>query len=277
MKLFLIVTSVMLLASCTTITISEKDAFDVKRTIDDELIRATGSVVESVQIETDDNLLLDGWWITQENAIGVVLYFGGNGFVRVASQHIIDAFLQHPVNLLVFDYRGYGQNEGKPTVDGLKIDGTSAYQFLMRQGVSPEKVVIHGHSMGSFVATHVAQSPNAGLVLECPITDVKDMTDQLVPWFVKPLIKFDIDTVLLRNSNLERIENYTRPLLIIAGETDKITPPAMAETLYEQSISSDKSLLIIPDGGHNDLPNTTVYADSLASFYRSVFSGRELR
>lgn len=262
------------LVSCTTITISEKDAFDVKRTIDESFIREQGASVETVRIPTEDGLYLQGWWISKSDAIGTVLYYGGNGFVRVASQHIIQAFLQHPVNLLVFDYRGYGQNNGEPSVDGLKMDGAAAYHFLLKEkGISPHQLVIHGHSLGSFIATYMASENDcAGLVLESPITTIQELTNMLVPWFVKPLVRFKIDDQLKKNNNVEWIADYRKPLLVIAGDADKVTPHNMAEKLYKSSstLSSGK-LIIIKDGSHNDLPMHDVYFAEISRFYQDVF------
>ncbi|MBN1480919.1 alpha/beta fold hydrolase [candidate division KSB1 bacterium] len=259
--------------SCTTITISEKDVFDVKRTIDESFIKEQGASVETVRIPTKDGLSLYGWWISKPDAIGTVLYYGGNGFVRVASQHIIQAFLRHPVNLLVFDYRGYGQNNGDPSVDGLRMDGSAAYHFLVQEkGVSPHQLVIHGHSLGSFIATYMASEYEcAGLVLESPITTIQELTNMLVPWFVKPLVRFKIDDQLKKNNNVEWIADYRNPLLVIAGDADKVTPYAMAEKLYNSSSTSTDKLIIIKDGSHNDLPMHEEYFTEIGQFYHDVF------
>lgn len=263
-----------MMLSCTTITITEQEAFDVKRTIDESMIRDQGVAVQSVNIPTSDGLTLRGWWITRPDARGTVLYFGGNGFVRVASQHIIQAFLNQPVNVLVFDYRGYGQNSGEPSVAGLQRDGEAAYRFLVEdQNIDPDQLLVHGHSLGSFIAAHIATSKShAGMVLESPITNIQDLTDLLVPWFAEPLVRFDIDEALLENDNEQRMAEYQGPLLVIAGDDDKITPFSMAESLYEIAPSTEKSLVIIEGGSHNDLPPRTEYARALESFYDKVWS-----
>jgi alpha-beta hydrolase superfamily lysophospholipase len=273
MKKLLLLIVVAAFASCTTITISEKDVFDVKRTIDAFHIEKTGARVESIRIATQDNLELYGWWITKLDAMGTVLYFGGNGFVRVASQHIIDAFLQHPVNLLVFDYRGYGRNSGEPSVNGLKMDGVAAFNFLVNEkSIPPEQIVLHGHSMGSFMAAYLAaEKTTGGLVLESPITTIEDLTDLLVPWFAKPLVKFDIDSELKENNNLEWVDTYAKPLLIISGDNDKVTPFSMAEKLFDASASSQRRLVIVAGGAHNDLPERREYFLALDEFYQNVF------
>jgi len=271
-KWIVILGTALLFLSCTTIKISEKEAFDIKRTIDEDYIRGEGLDVERVFIPTTDELELEGWWIVHPRPRGTVLYFGGNGFVRVASHYIIDAFLQHPVNLLVFDYRGYGRNEGTPSVEGLRRDGRAAYTFLIEsKTIHPHDLIIHGHSIGSFIATHIATSYDvAGLVLECPITDVKEMTNLLVPWFFRPLVKFDIDDALSQQSNLELIKTFDKPFLSIGGDEDKITPTQMAETLYESAASQERTLLIIEGGSHNDLPSRQEYFQALDSFYHKV-------
>lgn len=263
----------LLISSCTTIKLTEKEAFDVKRTIGPDYFKSHGFEFEAVQIQTADGLSLSGWFIKNPAATGTVVYFGGNGFVMVTSFHIIKAIIDQNVNLLVFDYRGYGQNDGTPSVAGLKVDGLAAYDFLVRKKqIIPEKLIIHGHSLGSFIASFVAsERAAAGLVLECPVTDAKDWTGRLVPWFLKPLVKFEIDPALLENSNVKRLANIETPLLILTGDNDQITPPGMAEKLFQVAKSSDKALKIIPDGGHNDLPQRDEYKTALAKFYEKIF------
>ena len=263
----------MLILSCTTIRLTEKDAFDVKRTISPDFFINSNFELEKVSIPSGNNLNLTGWFIRNHSAIGTVLYYGGNGFVMVISHDIISSIIAQNVNLLVFDYRGYGENSGTPTVEGLKTDGLAAYDFLVQQKqIDPQKLILHGHSLGSFIASFVASEREAaGLVLECPITDAKDWTGMLVPWFLKPFVKFEIEPALLENSNVKRIAMIEKPLLIFAGGNDQITPPKMAESLFNVATSKDKELLIIENGGHNDLPQRDEYKNALNKFYGRIF------
>ncbi|MCI0495951.1 lysophospholipase [candidate division KSB1 bacterium] len=272
--IFVLLISLLLLLSCTTIKLTEKEAFNVKRTISPEYFENTIFKLEKVSIPSGDRLLLTGWFIKNDSATGTVLYYGGNGFVMAISYDIIKSIIDQNVDLLVFDYRGYGENAGTPTVPGLKTDGLAAYDFLVQEKkIDPKRLIIHGHSMGSFIAAYVADNREAaGLVLECPITDAKDWTGMLVPWFLKPFVKFEIELSLLENSNVARITSIEKPLLIFAGDKDQVTPSKMAEKLFEAAKSTDKKLVIIENGGHNDLPQRSEYTNALKEFYSRIFS-----
>jgi len=272
-RLILFLSISLLMLSCTTIRLTEKDAFDVKRTISPDFFMNSNFELEKVSIPSSDNLNLTGWFIRSNSAIGTVLYYGGNGFVMVISHDIINSIIDQNVNLLVFDYRGYGENPGAPTVAGLEEDGLAAYDFLIQQKqIDPQKLILHGHSLGSFIASYVASEREAaGLVLECPITDAKDWTGMLVPWFLKPFVKFEIEPALLENSNVKRLATIEKPLLIFAGGNDQITPPKMAESLFNVATSKDRELLIIENGGHNDLPQRDEYKNALNKFNGRVF------
>jgi len=261
------------ITGCTRIKLTEKEAFDIKRTISPDYFENYSSEIEVVKFQSGDTLWLNGWFIRNSDSDRTVLYFGGNGFVMVTSFHIIKSIIDQNVNLMVFDYRGYGENPGVPTAAGLKEDGLSAYDYLTgEKGIDPGSLIVHGHSMGSFVAAYVAgEREAAGLVLECPVTNAKDWTGRLVPLLLKPLVRFDVDPSLLENDNLQRLSALDIPLLIIAGEDDQVTPPGMAEDLHQTAKTSDKKLVIIEDGGHNDLPQKKEYRDLLGDFYRTVF------
>jgi len=267
-----------LFVGCTKIKLTEKDAFDVKRTINAEWFHDRAYGFDTVTFKSGDSLALNGWFIQHPQARGTVLYCGGNGFVMVTSYHIIRSIIEQRVNLLVFDYRGYGENPGKPSVTGLQLDAIGAYEFLTEErNISPDSLVIHGHSLGSYTAAYLAENkPAKGLVLECPVTDAKDWTGRLVPWFLKPFVKFDIDSVLLENSNTKRLADMQLPLLIIAGENDQVTPASMAESLYDISGSDQKKLVIIENGGHNDLPSKQKYSRALNQFYSTVLDSADL-
>jgi len=269
-RLILITVTLFLLQSCTTIDITEKDAFDVKRTINADFFNEHPYNLEKTSFTSDGNSL-EAWHITKPGNNKTILYFGGNGFLMQTAPHIIPNLIKNKVNLLVFNYRGYGSNSGDPSIAGIKQDGVAAYRFLTEEkGLDPQNIVIHGHSLGSMVATYVVSKyETSGLVLESPVTNARDMADRLVPWFLSIFVKFDIEDTLKEDSNLDRIREVDIPVLFVAGEEDKITPPEMAEVLYEKA-SQEKYLKIIEDGGHNDLPGKESYRQALAKFYRSL-------
>jgi hypothetical protein len=252
--------------------LTEKDAFDVKRTISPGSFEKTPYSLEELRFKTGDGLTLNGWFIEHDESSPTVLYLGGNGFVMATSYNIIMSIISQQANLFVFDYRGYGENPGTPTIEGLKQDGLAAYDYVVTsKQIDPGKLVIHGHSLGTFFASFIAtERESAGLVLESPITDAKDWTGRLVPWFLKPFVRFDIDPVLLADSNTDRLSRFEKPLLIFACENDQVTPPGMAEKIFENAKSTDKQLVIIENGGHNDLPQSERYMDTLNRFYQTL-------
>lgn len=266
------ITLVLLLFSCTTIPIREKDAFDAKRTVTVDDLRREGVSLQEITFSSDDTVQLKAWYLSHEDARGTVLYLGGNGFLLAISEDILSAIYSQGMNVFAFDYRGYGRSSGKPSVQGLKNDVHAAYVYLTGHlHVSPDRLVIHGHSLGTVFALWLAnQVDAAGVVLESPITDARDLTNRLVPTFLKPFVRFDIEETLLQDSNLEQITRLQKPLLIVTGMDDPITPKDMAETLYQRATVKDKNLIIIDKGGHNDLPRSGIYRQALSEFYMSL-------
>lgn len=54
-------------------------------------------------------------------------------------------------NVMVVDYRGFGDSEGHPTVQGVSKDARAAWDYLIAQGAKPENVLIVGHSLGTAI------------------------------------------------------------------------------------------------------------------------------
>lgn len=267
-KFIFLLTVSWILASCTTVQITESDAFDAHRTIFPDLFSQSGIELHDISIDTEDGETLDAWFFQREDAVATVVYFGGNGFLMVKSRPLIEAYATVPVNLLLFDYRGYGQSTGDPTVAGIREDAVAAFNFVKNLQDDDHPIYVHGHSIGSFLSAFVADEyDTAGYILESPITDVHNWTRKMVPWIARIFIRFDIDDEIRTQNNTERVERIEKPLLIMGGSNDEITPFQMAESLYESSPSSEKTLVRITGGSHNDLPKSVEYRRALAEFF----------
>ena len=95
------------------------------------------------------------------------------------------------INFLLLAWRGFSGNKGKPTEQGLYQDARSAVKWLINEGVIEENIVIYGESLGTGVATEIAQNKNfAGVILESPFTSMIDLGKKYYPIFpVKLLLK----------------------------------------------------------------------------------------
>ena len=86
-----------------------------------------GLPFESVSLETTDGVKLAGWFIPSEGARGVILFFHGNAGNISHRLDSIRIFHQLGLDVFIFDYRGYGQSEGKPTEAGTYKDAEAAW------------------------------------------------------------------------------------------------------------------------------------------------------
>lgn len=254
--------------SCTTIEITESDAFDAHRTITPATFDVNEFNFQPHTIVTEDGESLDAWFLQRDDAVATVLYLGGNGFLMVKSRPLIQAYANLPVNLLLIDYRGYGLSSGDPSVRGVQEDARAAFRFITSDAIpKTDKIFVHGHSMGSFLSALVTQENSVdGYILESPVTEVDRWTKRLIPWILRPFVRFEIDENVKAQSNSDKVTSITTPLLLMGGTADDVTPIQMAEELYEKSLSSQKRLVKISGGGHNNLPNTPAYKQALREF-----------
>ena len=64
------------------------------------------------------------------------------------------------VNFLIIAWRGFSGNKGKPSEEGLYTDANSAILWLKNLGLTEKDIILYGESLGTGVATEMAQSNN---------------------------------------------------------------------------------------------------------------------
>ncbi|WP_282153536.1 alpha/beta hydrolase [Ruegeria atlantica] len=201
---------------------------------------------ESVSFTMSDGVTLTAWSAppATDDAPTVLFFHGQSGNLGDRADRMRE-ILNSGFGLLAPSYRGYPGSEGEPSEMALISDGIQMYDQLDRQGAD---VVLHGQSLGTAVATAVAeQRPNAQLlVLEAPFTATVDVAAERYPWLPVHALMRD------KFATRDLIGNVTVPTLIFHGTQDETVPLHHGEELAAMS-GDTAQIFVIPDGTHNDL------------------------
>lgn len=234
-------------------------------------IQATPAVIgldfEPVTLTTADDEQLDAWFIPAYPARGTLLFFHGNAGNNSHRLDSLRIFHELGLSVLILDYRGYGQSTGKPTEKGTYRDADAAWQYLVEQrGISPERIILFGRSLGASIAADLAtRQPAAGVILESAFTSVPDIAAQLYPWLpVRWLSRY-------RYNTRKKLADIHSPVLIVHSRNDEIIPYANGERLFEAA--NEPKLFLELRGGHNDgfMVSGDSYIRGLEVFINEVF------
>ena len=185
--------------------------------------------VEKVKIRTTDNISLLGWFHKKNlKNFKTILYFHGNAGNLENRIYKLNHFKDLDVNFLIIAWRGFSGNDGKPSENNLYIDGNSAMEWLKKNGVDENNIIIYGESLGTGVATEIAQNGNfAGLILETPFTSMVEAAKNFYPYIPVGLLLKD------KYENQKKIKNINIPILVMHGEADKIVPFWMGKKIFD--------------------------------------------
>jgi len=236
---------------------------------------------ETVRLNTDDGETLHGWWIPgpdvsretgpEESTKQTLLFFHGNAGNISGRLESVQQFLRLGLNVLIVDYRGYGQSTGTPSEAGLYRDAEACWQYLTEtQGVAPQKIVVFGRSMGGGPATWIASRKRPGaVILESVFTTVPDVAAHHYPFLpVSTLATNQFD-------NASRVGTIDAPLLSIHSRDDRVVPFELGRDVYEAAAAPKQFLEI--EGGHNDgfLVSSEKYLRTIDDFLSEHLDSRD--
>jgi fermentation-respiration switch protein FrsA (DUF1100 family) len=219
---------------------------------------------EDVWLTSAGNIRLHAWWIPAANAGVATLFLHGNaGNITHRYEHA-RLIRQAGSALLLLDYRGYGRSQGRPTENGLYQDAEAGYQYLLDRGYPPQRIVVHGESLGTAVAVELASRHScAGVVLEAPFTSAAEVAGRILP-LLGPLLVRGFDS-------LQRIGRVKAPLLFLHGDSDATIPFDLGRKLFEAA-PKPKTFWRLAGADHNDLVSVAGpgYTERLKAFYAAL-------
>ena len=201
---------------------------------------------ENIVLKTKDGLRLNGWYIPAEKSEFTVLFCHGNGGNMMHRLDSINIFYNLGLSCFIFDYRGYGSSEGKPTEEGTYLDVMAAYQWLTEEKkISPEDIIIFGRSLGGSIAAQLAAKVEAkSLIIESGFTSYVDIGRKFYPYMpVRWFARFSYKTI-------DYLSDVRCPVMIIHSRNDDVVPFEFGQELYEAANEPKEFVEIF--GSHND-------------------------
>lgn len=200
---------------------------------------------EDVTFCTSDGVALNGWYVPAAQARFTILFCHGNGGNIMHRLDSINLFQGLGLSCFVFDYRGYGNSEGRPTEVGTYRDAQAAYEWLTEVKCVPsERIILFGRSLGGSVAAHLAGNVNgAALVVESAFTSYQDIGAKFYPYMpVRMFARFRYNT----RAYLAKVRC---PVLIMHSRDDELVPFEFGARLFE--MANEPKQFVEIHGGHS--------------------------
>ncbi|MCX5725132.1 MAG: alpha/beta hydrolase [Nitrospirae bacterium] len=226
----------------------------------------SGLPLEEAWFPAADGTKLFGWYVEGPATSGVILWCHGNAGNIINRLENLKLLYQLGLSVFLFDYRGYGRSQGRPSEDGLYQDALGAYDYLTRtRMIRPERIVLFGRSLGAAVAGELAvQKPAAGLILESSFPSIEAVAKfhyggLPVHWLLGADFRL-----------IDRLPQLSLPKLIIHGDKDDIVPLELGRQVFEAA-KPPKFFYVIEGADHNDTYQVggTAYFKRWAEFVQS--------
>lgn len=214
------------------------------------VVTTTPPDAELWTLDTDQGpvqaLLMPGKGATAEQPGPAVIYCHGNGELIHIWPGEMRWYTQRGYTVLLPEFRGYGESAGSPSQAHIVDDMLRFYDRLVAlDSVDPERIVLHGRSMGGGVVAQIAdQRPSYAMIIASSFTS---MADEVAT--VSPLPRFLVRDPYPVESVLRE---YGGPVLILHGEADGLIPVEQAHA--NAAVAKDATLVTYPGIDHNGTP-----------------------
>ena len=204
---------------------------------------------QDVFINVDQDETIHGWYFPQaqdpESARTVLFCHGNGGNISHRLETVI-FLLQRGVNVMMFDYRGYGRSSGRPTETNTYDDVRAVYDWLISEkNVKPNDIIVFGRSLGGAVAVDLASRVSCGgLIVESTFDSAIEMAKGYFPLFPAGLlIKYSYNSIS-KISKVDCLKLFTH------SPVDDLVPFERGKRLFEAA-PEPKTFFEI-SGGHNE-------------------------
>ena len=226
-----------------------------------------GMHFEEVYFPAADGTQLHGWFIPGRGDDTLVWFHGNAANISNRVYNIMLLYQHVGANVFIFDYRGYGRSEGKPSEKGMYSDGEGVLEYLRsREDIDHDRLVLFGRSLGGCIVAELAMAHRVkAVILESSFTSVDAMAR-----YNRPAIAFFIPSRLLIKSRFDSIKKMPlihSPVMVVHGDKDVTVPIHMGRELFNAA-NEPKRFYEIKGATHDDthIVGSEAYFKALRDF-----------
>jgi len=198
-------------------------------------------------------------WFLDKGKTKTVIYYGGNA--EDLAGHCEEMMTELDANILMVNYRGYGQSEGKPGEKELVVDSIALFDlFCAERNILPSTIYLMGRSLGCGVAVQVAAARpgTAGIILVTPFESMETVAHFHYPWLpVKGILRHTFRSI-------DYAPEIKTPALVVLAEFDEVVPIESGRKLGE-ALGGPKEFVTLPMS-HNEINEHHGYFETVNRF-----------
>ena len=182
-----------------------------------------GEAPQDVNARTADGLNLAGYyWPAEAGNDTLVVYFHGNGYNQLVGAARVEPLRKGEHGVLVASYRGFGDNPGAPSEEGLFADA-EAWMAKARELAPEAGTYLFGHSLGGAVALEMAARHEvAGVATLGTFARLADQAPSIARGVLPD-----------RYDNVAAIRRVSEPVFLLHGTEDRVVALAAGEELAQ--------------------------------------------
>ncbi len=205
--------------------------------------------IQEILFRTADGVRLHGrFYQSVTLPRGTIVQFHGNAGNITNHVGILLWLVEHGYNLFVFDYRGYGRSESKPSPSGLYQDALAALremEHLHRTYAADGLLTIVGQSLGGAVVLKALEDFKATLpvdllVLDSTFASYRNVALRITGASFPGVLLTPLAWLLVSDAYAADPQRYTHRLLVLHSRGDQTVPFSCGQRIYEQAASRDK-------------------------------------
>ena len=208
------------------------------------------------------------WFIPAKNkdAMTVLICHGNAGNISNRLSTIDFYHREMGLNVMIFDYSGYGKTPGKPSEEKTYQNSQAVFDFLVETlQISPNKIVVDGRSLGGAIAIDLAtQRQFKGLIVQSTFTSIYEMAKSMFPILPTKWVQH------IYYDSASKVDKINCPVLHIHSPEDQVIPFVMGKALFEK-LPEPKQFVEI-HGRHNSgwMDSIEIYKPAINTFVQSL-------
>jgi fermentation-respiration switch protein FrsA (DUF1100 family) len=215
-----------------------------------------------VTAATDDGVELAGWFHAGGPTTPIVIVLHGNAGNRGDRMGLGSQLAAAGMGVAMFDYRGYGGNEGSPSEEGLATDARAMASWV--EDRHPDRDILYfGESLGAAVAAGLSiDRPPRALILRSPFASLPDVASVHYPVIPTNLLLWDEYPVA------KHITQVDSPTTVIAGSADGTVPIEQSQSVFDAAL--DPAEWVIVEGADHNDPSLSHGPEVIAAIERAA-------